>query len=156
MLTVLPQRNPNFPPFVDAHRASATRLSRSSSAGSMRSAASLGLSRSGSFVAPPSPQALGLAPAPNTGNNCVHASASPFEGFAERTNWLKDAYTFAADPFGKLCLDAGISEATLKAWSVDPQVLVEGTKGSLFDAVEDLDTTPCLAKLAAISAENSK
>jgi hypothetical protein len=35
---------------------------------------------------------LGMSSAPNTGNNCVHASASPFEGFAERTNWLKDAY----------------------------------------------------------------
>ena len=67
-----------------------------------------------------------------------HASASPFEGFAERTNWLKDAYSFASDPFGKLLLDAGIPEATLKEWSVDPQVVLPGSdkKGSLFDAVE--------------------
>jgi nucleoside diphosphate kinase len=33
--------------------------------------------------------ALGLAYEPNTGDNCVHASASPFEGLAERMNWLK-------------------------------------------------------------------
>lgn len=34
-------------------------------------------------------EALGLAYEPNTGDNCVHASASPFEGLAERMNWLK-------------------------------------------------------------------
>merc|ERR1712226_1696087 len=33
-------------------------------------------------------QNLGLAAAPNTSENCVHASASPFEGLAERMNWL--------------------------------------------------------------------
>ena len=103
-------------------------------------------------------QALGLASAPNTGNNCVHASASPFEGFAERTNWLKDAYSFASDPFGKLLLDAGIPEATLKEWSVDPQVVLPGSdkKGSLFDAVEDMDVEECVKKLVAIYAAQPK
>ena len=33
-------------------------------------------------------EALGLAAAPNVGDNGVHASASPFEGMAERMNWL--------------------------------------------------------------------
>ena len=32
---------------------------------------------------------LGLAYEPTVGDNCVHASASPFEGLAERMNWLK-------------------------------------------------------------------
>ena len=32
---------------------------------------------------------LGLKEVPNTGDNGVHASASPFEGLAERKNWLK-------------------------------------------------------------------
>ena len=41
----------------------------------------------------------GLASAPNTGDNGVHASASPFEGFAERTNWLATA--IGDDVFGK-------------------------------------------------------
>jgi hypothetical protein len=31
---------------------------------------------------------LGLKSKPNTGDNGVHASASPFEGLAERCNWL--------------------------------------------------------------------
>lgn len=32
---------------------------------------------------------LGLEYEPNVSDNCVHASASPFEGLAERMNWLK-------------------------------------------------------------------
>ena len=96
---------------------------------------------------------LGLSSAPNTGNNCVHASASPFEGFAERTNWLKGAYTPSTDPFGKLLIEAGIPEATLKAWSVDPQVVLPGEggkKGSMFDQVEDMDVEACVAKCVEI------
>jgi nucleoside diphosphate kinase len=34
-------------------------------------------------------QELGLHYEPNVSDNCVHASASPFEGLAERMNWLK-------------------------------------------------------------------
>ena len=41
---------------------------------------------------------LGLAAEPNTGDNGVHASASPFEGLAERANWL--GVELGADPFG--------------------------------------------------------
>jgi hypothetical protein len=49
-------------------------------------------------------QALGLEYEPNTGDNCVHASASPFEGLAERLNWLKAdlttvSLTIASVPF---------------------------------------------------------
>jgi hypothetical protein len=83
---------------------------------------------------------LGLAYAPNTGDNGVHASASPFEGLAERMNWLKAP--IAKDPFGAKMLAAGISAKTIDAWSVDPQV-----KGkSLFDQLEDLDSNECIAK----------
>ena len=96
---------------------------------------------------------LGLKEKPNTGDNCVHASASPFEGFAERTNWLRDSYTAECDSFGRLLLAAGISLETLKAWSVDPQVLIPfggGMKGSLFDQLEDLDVEACVAKCVEI------
>ena len=34
-------------------------------------------------------QALGLEAEPTVGDNCVHASASPFEALAERSNWLQ-------------------------------------------------------------------
>jgi hypothetical protein len=85
-------------------------------------------------------QALGLTAQPDTGDNGVHASASPFEGLAERMNWLK--VKAADDAFGAKLLARGISEETLKAWTLDPQV-----KGnSLFDSFEDIDCDQVLAK----------
>ena len=65
-------------------------------------------------------EALGLKGAPNTTDNGVHASASPFEGLAERMNWMQ--CSVAEDEFGKALLEAGVSEEMIKAWSVDPQV----------------------------------
>lgn len=90
-------------------------------------------------------QELGLSAEPNVGDNGVHASASPFEALAERNNWLGAA--FSEDPYGKELIAAGISEETLKAWSVDPQV-----KGkSIFDQLEDLDAAACTAKAVELS-----
>merc|ERR1712216_976954 len=88
----------------------------------------------------------GLGPTePNVGDNGLHASASPFEALAERNNWLGKA--FSEDPYGKELIAAGISEATLKEWSVDPQV-----KGkSIFDQLEDMDAPACTAKAAELS-----
>ena len=54
----------------------------------------------------------------------MHASASPFEGLAERMNWL--ALAPADDVFGKVLLAAGIPEETIKKWSSDPQVEIDG------------------------------
>jgi hypothetical protein len=98
-------------------------------------------------------EALGLASVPDVGDNGVHASASPFEALAERANWL--GADMATDPFGAACVAAGLDLATLKAWSVDPQVaLPGGGKGSLFDAVEDLNASACIAKLLEIKKAN--
>lgn len=88
---------------------------------------------------------LGLTEVPNVGDNGVHASASPFEALAERCNWLEGVLT--EDAYGKALMAAGLSEEKLKEWSVDPQVnLPEGGKGSLFDQLEDMDSTPCMEK----------
>ena len=85
-------------------------------------------------------RSLGLKEVPNVGDNGVHASASPFEGLAERANWLKT--DISKDPFGAKLLASGISRDTIEKWSVDPQV-----KGrSLFDSLEDLDSDACIAK----------
>jgi len=95
---------------------------------------------------------LGLAEAPNVGDNGMHASASPFEAFAERNNWL--GVPVKNDAFGALMCGHGMEEDTIKAWSVDPQVLIEEggkKKGSLFDQLEDLDTAACLEKIVALS-----
>ena len=77
-------------------------------------------------------------------------SASPFEGLAERMNWLERP--LAEDPFGKALLAAGISEEMLQSWMVDPRVpMPDGGQGSLFDALEDLDLDACVAKAVEIS-----
>jgi nucleoside diphosphate kinase len=93
---------------------------------------------------------LGLKSKPNVGDNGMHASASPFEGLAERNNWL--SAEIKDDIFGKQLLDAGLDEATIKAWSVDPQVNIgDGKKGSIFDQLEDMNSADCLAKVVELS-----
>jgi len=96
---------------------------------------------------------LGLTSVPNKGDNGVHASASPFEGLAEKTNWL--GIKIADDNFAKALLKAGLSEQTIKDWSVDPRVnLPSGDKGSIFDELEDMDVQDCLAKLVEVNKLN--
>jgi hypothetical protein len=99
---------------------------------------------------------LGLTAIPDKGDNGVHASASPFEGLAEKLNWLKRP--LEQNGFGKALLAAGLSKATILAWSVDPQVILspDGTKGSVFDALEDMDAEACLAKLVELNKLNTK
>ncbi|KAG7350900.1 nucleoside diphosphate kinase [Nitzschia inconspicua] len=99
-------------------------------------------------------KALGLESKPNTGDNGVHASASPFEALAERVNWL--GKKIEDDGFGKGLLAKGIPKATIKKWSEDAQVTVEGeTKDgkttSVFDTLEDLDADTSLVKVSKIS-----
>merc|ERR1719384_989664 len=99
---------------------------------------------------------LGLESKPNKGDNGVHASASPFEGLAEKTNWL--GLSISKDKFGKALLDSGLSEDTIKDWSVDPRVeLPEGAGlGSVFDALEDMDASDCLNKLVELNEIQKK
>ena len=56
-------------------------------------------------------ESLGLASKPNVGDNGVHGSASPFEGGAERLNWL--GTTLDDDPTGHALLEAGVKRETL-------------------------------------------
>lgn len=98
-------------------------------------------------------QALGLATKPDTGDNGVHASASPFEAMAERINWL--GATLEQDGFGKGMLAAGVPKSTIQKWCEDAQVSVDGEtkKGktmSVFDTLEDLDADTVLAKVDRI------
>jgi len=97
---------------------------------------------------------LGLKTPCNTGDNAVHASASPFEGLAERHNWL--AVPIKDDPFGAALISGGMTEDMIKAWCVDPQVtLADGsTKGSIFDALEDTDVAKCTELCLAIAKKN--
>ena len=93
-------------------------------------------------------EALGIQSKPFTGENGVHASASPLEGLAERMNWLSaDA---ASDGFGKELIKSGVDAETIKQWSLDPVVTHTYGKGSVFDLLEDLDADACLAKCLTI------
>merc|ERR1719281_1440318 len=75
---------------------------------------------------------FGLEKQPDTGDNGVRASASPFEGLAEHMNWLKMQPEDCA--FGQTMMACGISKDTISAWSTDPQVKVDaaGSMGSCF------------------------
>ena len=54
-------------------------------------------------------------PSKDTGDNGVHASASPFEALAERSNWLRAS--ISKDAFGKALLASGIPLPLLtKEW----------------------------------------
>jgi hypothetical protein len=93
-------------------------------------------------------ETLGIKSKPFTGENGVHASASPLEGLAERVNWL--AADIAEDVFGKELLAAGIDAETVAGWSLDPSVKHAHGKGSVFDLLEDTDADACLAKCLTV------
>lgn len=93
---------------------------------------------------------LGLPAEPDTSDNGVHASASPFEGMAERVNWLSSKVS--EDPFAKALLSAGLKEATIQEWMGDPAVTFEGKQQSLFDLLEDLDAAQCVQKCQLIAS----
>jgi nucleoside diphosphate kinase len=99
-------------------------------------------------------QDLGLPSEPNTGENCVHASASPFEALAERMNWL--GYKAERDTWGKALLAADVRPKTIKDWCLDPQVTygskLAPTTKSIWDTIEDMDAQECLDKCAEIAA----
>merc|ERR1711937_254495 len=96
---------------------------------------------------------LGLPSAPNTSDNCVHASASPFEGLCEKMNWL--GYEADRDKWGKALLDAGVKPKIIKEWSLDPVVTygakLNPTEKSIWDTLEDMDAKECIDKCYEIS-----
>jgi hypothetical protein len=99
---------------------------------------------------------LGLKSVPNTSDNGVHASASPFEGLAEKSNWLGKKVD--EDSFGKALLDVGLSKSKVTAWFKDPQIKIDDSSasGSVFDALEDMDVEDCLLKLAELHKLNKQ
>jgi nucleoside diphosphate kinase len=97
-------------------------------------------------------QSLGLKSVPNTGDNGVHASASPFEALSEKNNWLGVPLT--KDFFGRGMLASGVPLPMLQSWCSDPQVSFDGKMQSLFDLLEDLNAPACLDKSAKIAAKN--
>lgn len=97
---------------------------------------------------------LKLADVPNVGDNGVHASASPFEGLCERLNWT--GAKLEEDAFGKVLLEAGIPAETILKWTKDPTVQVDGKDVSLFDSVEDVNASECVASLKKLAGVESE
>jgi hypothetical protein len=91
-------------------------------------------------------QSLGLEYSPNTGDNGVHASASPFEGLVERMNWLRASPE--KDSFGRKLFDAGLPLALLTICSQNPQVDIQSKE--LFDVLEDLDSIGCVHHILSL------
>jgi hypothetical protein len=96
---------------------------------------------------------LGLDAEPNKSDNGVHASASPFEGLAEKMNWLNLDLEY--DKFGRALLDSGLTKERIEEWSKDPQIQVsESNTGSVFDTLEDMNVQDCVMKLIALNKFN--
>jgi hypothetical protein len=96
---------------------------------------------------------LGLKSQPNQADNGVHASASPFEGLAEKVNWLN--MNLNDDAFGLALVKAGISKKTIESWCLDPQIRIsEDATGSVFDALEEMDADACLEKMVEFNILN--
>jgi hypothetical protein len=99
-------------------------------------------------------QILGLDNEPNKSDNGVHASASAFEGLAEKMNWLNLDPEY--DKFGKLLLDSGLTKSRIFEWAKDPKIKIsESAHGSIFDTLEELDAPACIQKLVALDRLNS-
>jgi len=88
---------------------------------------------------------LGLKCEPDKLHNGVHASASPFEGLAERCNWL--GVDLEQDSFGKSLLDAGISRKWIEEGFKNPEVKKQGETSRLFQELEDKDPQDCIETL---------
>ena len=69
---------------------------------------------------------LNIEKEPNRGNNCIHASASPFETFAEKVNWLDIDIT--EDQFCKVLLEQGITKENIKEKLNDPKITLANLK----------------------------
>merc|ERR1712167_93959 len=84
-------------------------------------------------------QDLDLERAPTVLRNCVHASASAFEGFIERKNWL--GATIESDVFGQQLLYIGRDSSILEFLSTDPQIRDDRTATGkaihVFDRLEN-------------------
>jgi hypothetical protein len=98
-------------------------------------------------------QSLHLKSEPNQSDNGVHASASAFEGLAEKMNWLH--LDPENDTFGKLLLDSGLTKSKIIEWTKDPQVRTsESSYGSIFDDLEEMDAPACLQRMIVLDQLN--
>ena len=89
---------------------------------------------------------------PDTGDNGVHASASPFEALTERVNWL--GYRADRDPLGQAHAEDWRFTMSHQEWSDDPQVTFDVLPMTkfIFDTLQDMDSNSCLAHCQLIAS----
>jgi hypothetical protein len=81
---------------------------------------------------------LGLPNIPNSEENCIHASASAFEAFAERCNWLNTPWM--SDPVGSRLFPLGMTPYIVQDWLNNS--MVRGKR--IFDHMQGLGCQECL------------
>ena len=74
------------------------------------------------------------------GSNVVHASASPFEAFVEKTTWI-DGFKPESDPLWQLLNKKGIgTDRITQLFDENPFIAHDGIEEHLVDLLEDKDT----------------
>jgi len=82
------------------------------------------------------------------GNNVIHASASPFEAFVEKTIWI-DGFQPETDPLQQVLGAKGISEQRIiELFNDNPFIEYKEENDHLVDVLEDKDT-PLVAEIIA-------
>lgn len=94
-------------------------------------------------------QDLGLPACPSVSDNGIHASAGPLEGLAERLIWLP-GHTLANDVMGRALTRLGVAPAFIARLLENPEVIMDGKKGLVFDLLEDTETTEACSSIAAL------
>ena len=87
---------------------------------------------------------FGLETIPTMRDNAVHVSASAFEAFAERCNWLGESWM--SDPLGSRLFSIGLTPHVISDWIEN--VTVKGKK--VFDHMENLGCQECLDRVKEI------
>ena len=82
---------------------------------------------------------LGMREQPTLQNNCVHASAGPFEAIQERITWID--MELSKDPFARVLTGAGVPVDWISRCCANEVITVNGKTGPAFDLFEDADSS---------------
>ena len=101
-------------------------------------------------------QTLGMSTQSSLANDCIHASASPLEGLAERIHWCSKKVH--QDEYGRILLGKGIPEGKILDWCDNVFVSSLPVNGKdpnssgmrIFDVVQGMDSKECAEKLTEL------
>lgn len=85
----------------------------------------------------------------------LHASASAFEGFANRSAWL--GTRCRDDQYCRKLLGAGIKEGTVEYWLRSPEVMLpSGRRGTVFEALKGTDAVTGIEAALRLQASQAE